>query len=234
LFKRKIGHERFLSSKRLCQIVQHFIKKVLKLLLLWVKVAGMRSGKAVKAPDWQAFSEKIFPKHIVFSNFLESKSMADKNQKMKMMDANEAAAGVAHRLNEVAVIYPITPSSPMGEWADAWAAQGVKNIWGKVPEIYEMQSEAGAIGAVHGSLQAGALTTTFTASQGLLLMIPNLYKIAGELTPFVMHVAARAVATHALSIFGDHSDVMACRQTGFAMLCSNNVQEAQDMAAPAQ
>lgn len=115
--------------------------------------------------------------------------MADKNQKMKMMDANEAAAGVAHRLNEVAVIYPITPSSPMGEWADAWAAQGVKNIWGKVPEIYEMQSEAGAIGAVHGALQGGTLTTTFTASQGLLLMIPNMYKIAGELTPFVMHVA---------------------------------------------
>ena len=160
--------------------------------------------------------------------------MADKNQKMKMMDANEAAAGVAHRLNEVAVIYPITPSSPMGEWADAWAAQGVKNIWGKVPEIYEMQSEAGAIGAVHGALQGGALTTTFTASQGLLLMIPNMYKSAGELTPFVMHVAARALAAHALSIFGDHSDVMACRQTGFAMLCSNNVQEAQDMAAIAQ
>ena len=159
--------------------------------------------------------------------------MAEKTT-MKMMDANEATAGVAHRLNEVAVIYPITPSSPMGEWADAWAAQGVKNIWGKVPEIYEMQSEAGAIGAVHGSLQAGALTTTFTASQGLLLMIPNLYKIAGELTPFVIHVAARAVATHALSIFGDHSDVMACRQIGLAMLCSNNVQEAQDMAAIAQ
>ena len=151
-----------------------------------------------------------------------------------MMDANEATAHVAHRLNEVAVIYPITPSSPMGEFADAWSAAGVKNIWGKVPEIYEMQSEAGAIGAVHGSLQAGALTTTFTASQGLLLMIPNLYKIAGELTPFVIHVAARALATHALSIFGDHSDVMACRQIGLAMLCSNNVQEAQDMAAIAQ
>ena len=159
--------------------------------------------------------------------------MADKKT-MKMMDANEACASVAHRLNEVAVIYPITPSSPMGEWTDAWAAQGVKNIWGKVPEIYEMQSEAGAIGAVHGALQAGTLTTTFTASQGLLLMIPNLYKIAGELTPFVIHVAARAVATHALSIFGDHSDVMACRQTGLAMLCSNNVQEAQDFAAIAQ
>ena len=160
--------------------------------------------------------------------------MADKNQKMKMMDGNEAAAGGAHRMNEVCVIYPITPSSPMGEFADAWAAQGVKNIWGKVPEIYEMQSEAGAIAAVHGSLQAGALTTTFTASQGLLLMIPNMYKIAGELSPFVMHVAARSLAYHALSIFGDHTDVMSCRQTGFAMLCSNSVQEAHDFAAIAQ
>ncbi|MGN1091611.1 MAG: pyruvate:ferredoxin (flavodoxin) oxidoreductase, partial [Alphaproteobacteria bacterium] len=147
-------------------------------------------------------------------------------QKMKMMDGNEAAASVAHRLNEVSIIYPITPSSPMGEWADAWSAAGVRNIWGKLPTVVEMQSEAGAIGAVHGSLQAGSLTTTYTASQGLLLMIPNMYKIAGELTPFVMHVAARALSYHALSIFGDHSDVMACRQTGFAMLSSNSVQEA--------
>ena len=160
--------------------------------------------------------------------------MADTNKKMKMMDGNEAAASVAHRLNEVSIIYPITPSSPMGEWADAWAAAGQKNIWGKVPAVVEMQSEAGAIGAVHGSLQAGSLTTTYTASQGLLLMIPNMYKIAGELTPFVMHVAARTLAAHALSIFGDHSDVMACRQTGFAMLASNSVQEAQDFAAIAQ
>lgn len=160
--------------------------------------------------------------------------MADTNKKMKMMDGNEAAASVAHRLNEVSIIYPITPSSPMGEWADAWAAAGQKNIWGKVPSVVEMQSEAGAIGAVHGSLQAGSLTTTYTASQGLLLMIPNMYKIAGELTPFVMHVAARTLAAHALSIFGDHSDVMACRQTGFAMLASNSVQEAQDLAAIAQ
>lgn len=158
--------------------------------------------------------------------------MSDK--KMKMMDANEAAASVAHRLNEVSIIYPITPSSPMGEWADAWAAAGQKNLWGKVPAVVEMQSEAGAIGAVHGSLQAGSLTTTYTASQGLLLMIPNMYKIAGELTPFVMHVAARSLATHALSIFGDHSDVMACRQTGFAMLASNSVQEGGDFAAIAQ
>lgn len=158
--------------------------------------------------------------------------MSDK--KMKMLDGNEAAAYVAHKLNEVSIIYPITPSSPMGEWADAWAASGQTNIWGKVPEVLEMQSEAGAIGAVHGSLQAGSLTTTYTASQGLLLMIPNMYKIAGELTPFVMHVAARTVAGHALSIFGDHSDVMACRQTGFAFIASNNVQEAQDFAAIAQ
>lgn len=158
--------------------------------------------------------------------------MSDK--KMKMLDGNEAAALVAHKLNEVSIIYPITPSSPMGEWADAWSAAGIKNIWGKVPEVLEMQSEAGAIGAVHGALQAGSMTTTYTASQGLLLMIPNMYKIAGELTPFVMHVAARTVAGHALSIFGDHSDVMACRQTGFAFLASNSVQEAQDFAAIAQ
>ena len=154
--------------------------------------------------------------------------------KMKMMDGNEAAASVAHRMNEVCVIYPITPSSPMGEWADAWSAAKQKNIWGVVPEVQEMQSEAGAAGACHGSIQAGALTTTFTASQGLLLMIPNMYKIAGELSPFVMHVAARSLAYHALSIFGDHSDVMGCRQTGFAMLASNSVQEAHDMAAIAQ
>ncbi len=156
------------------------------------------------------------------------------NETTQMMDGNEAAASVAHRLNEVCVIYPITPSSPMGEWADAWSAQDKKNIWGMVPQIQEMQSEAGAAGACHGSVQAGCLTTTFTASQGLLLMIPNMYKIAGELTPFVMHVAARSLASHALSIFGDHSDVMACRQTGFAMLASNSVQEAHDMAAIAQ
>ena len=154
--------------------------------------------------------------------------------KMKMLDANEAAALVAHKLNEVSIIYPITPSSPMGEWSDTWSAAGVKNIWGKVPQVLEMQSEAGAIGAVHGSLQAGSITTTYTASQGLLLMIPNMYKIAGELTPFVMHVAARTIAGHALSIFGDHSDVMACRQTGFAMIASNSVQEAQDFAVIAQ
>lgn len=151
-----------------------------------------------------------------------------------MMDGNEAAASVAHRMNEVCVIYPITPSSPMGEWADAWSAAKQKNLWGVIPEVQEMQSEAGAAGACHGAVQAGSLTTTFTASQGLLLMIPNMYKIAGELSPFVMHVAARSLAYHALSIFGDHSDVMSCRQTGFAMLCSNSVQEAHDFAAIAQ
>jgi pyruvate-ferredoxin/flavodoxin oxidoreductase len=146
------------------------------------------------------------------------------------VDGNEATASVAHRSNEVIAIYPITPSSNMGEWADEWSAKGQTNVWGTVPEVTEMQSEGGAIGAVHGALQAGALATTFTASQGLLLMIPSLYKIAGELTPFCMHVAARTVATHALSIFGDHSDVMACRQTGLAMLSSGSVQEAHDFA----
>src|SRR5919201_998925 len=150
------------------------------------------------------------------------------------LDGNEAVARVAYQLNETIAIYPITPSSAMGEWADQWASERRPNLWGTVPLVVEMQSEAGAAGAVHGALQAGALTTTFTASQGLLLMIPNMYKIAGELTAFCMHVSARTVATHALSIFGDHSDVMACRQTGFAMLCSNSVQEAQDLALIAQ
>ena len=151
-----------------------------------------------------------------------------------VMDGNEAAASVAYRLNEVIAIYPITPSSAMGELADEWAARDQVNVWGKVPSVTEMQSEGGAAGAVHGALQAGALATTFTASQGLLLMIPNMYKIAGELTPFCIHVAARTIATHALSIFGDHSDVMACRQTGFALLASGSVQEAHDMACIAQ
>jgi pyruvate-ferredoxin/flavodoxin oxidoreductase len=150
------------------------------------------------------------------------------------VDGNEATANIAHLTNEVAAIYPITPSSGLGEMPDAWAAAGRKNIFGSVPLIVEMQSEAGAAGAVHGALQAGAIATTFTASQGLLLMIPNMFKIAGELTPTVFHVTARTVATHALSIFGDHSDVMACRTTGWAMLCSASVQEAQDMALIAQ
>jgi len=151
-------------------------------------------------------------------------------RKFKTMDANEAVAHVAYRLNEVIAIYPITPSSPMGEWADEWASQSVPNIWGTIPHVAEMQSEGGAAGAVHGALQTGALATTFTASQGLLLMIPNMNKIAGELTPATFHVTARTLATHALSIFGDHSDVMFCRATGWAMLCSNSVQEAMDLA----
>src|ERR1700687_1794460 len=150
---------------------------------------------------------------------------------MAIVDGNEAAASVAYRLNEVIAIYPITPSSPMGELTDQWMVEGRKNIWGAVPRVVEMQSEGGAAGALHGALQAGSLATTFTASQGLLLMIPNMYKIAGELTPAVIHVAARSVATHALSIFGDHSDVMATRQTGFALLASSSVQEAHDLAA---
>src|SRR4051812_3062383 len=149
------------------------------------------------------------------------------------VDGNEAAASIAYRASEAIAIYPITPSSPMAEACDEWASRGKQNLWGAIPEISAMQSEAGAAGAVHGALQAGALSTTFTSSQGLLLMIPNMYKIAGELTPFTMHVAARTLASHALSIFGDHQDVMACRQTGFALLCANSVQEAHDMAAVA-
>ena len=151
-------------------------------------------------------------------------------RKFKTMDANEAVANVAYRASEVIAIYPITPSSPMGEWADQWASEAVPNAWGSVPHVIEMQSEGGAAGAVHGALQTGSLSTTFTASQGLLLMIPNMNKIAGELTPAVFHVSARTLATHALSIFGDHSDVMFCRATGWAMLCSNSVQEAMDLA----
>ncbi len=146
------------------------------------------------------------------------------------VDGNEAAARVAYALSEVLAIYPITPSSPMGEAADSWAAAGKPNLWGTVPDVVEMQSEAGAAGALHGALQRGALSSSFTASQGLLLMIPNMFKIAGELTPAVIHVSARTVATHALSIFGDHSDVMHARTTGWAMLASASVQEAQDFA----
>ncbi|HKK14816.1 MAG TPA: pyruvate:ferredoxin (flavodoxin) oxidoreductase, partial [Gammaproteobacteria bacterium] len=147
------------------------------------------------------------------------------------IDGNEAAARIAYLASEVCAIYPITPASPMGEWADAWSAQGRANLWGTVPQIVEMQSEGGAAGAIHGALQAGALTTTFTASQGLLLMLPNMYKIAGELNPAVFHVAARSLAVQALSIFGDHSDVMAARSTGFAFLAANSVQEVMDLAA---
>ena len=150
--------------------------------------------------------------------------------RIAMIDGNEAVSRVAYKASEVIAIYPITPASPMGEWSDAWAAEEKVNVWGVIPTVIEMQSEGGAAGVVHGALQTGSLATTFTSSQGLLLMIPNMYKIAGELTPAVIHVAARTLATHALSIFGDHSDVMAARSTGFAMLCSSSVQEAQDLA----
>src|SRR5690242_19297608 len=146
------------------------------------------------------------------------------------IDGNEAAALIAHKLNEVIAIYPITPSSGMGELADQWSAEGKPNLWGTVPLVVEMQSEGGAAGALHGAMQTGSLVTTFTASQGLMLMLPNMYKMAGELTPAVFHVAARSLAAQALSIFGDHSDVMAARATGFAELSSNSVQEAQYMA----
>ena len=150
------------------------------------------------------------------------------------LDGNTAVADVAYRVNDLCAIFPITPSSPMAELADEWSAAGRTNLWGAVPVVQEMQAEGGAAGAVHGSLQAGALTTTFTASQGLLLMIPNMFKIAGELTPCVFHVAARSIATQALSIFGDHSDVMAARTTGFALLSAASVQEAHDLALVAQ
>lgn len=156
------------------------------------------------------------------------------NRPMHTLDGNEAVATIAYQVNDVAAIYPITPSSPMGEFMDQWAAEGRKNMWGNIPQVVEMQSEAGAAGAVHGALQAGAITTTFTASQGLMLMLPNMYKIAGELTPTVFHVSARSLAIHALSIFGDHSDVMAARTTGFALLASASVQEAMDFALIAQ
>ena len=154
-------------------------------------------------------------------------------RRMVTIDGNEAAASVAYRLSEVCAIYPITPSSNMGEWADEWAARGRRNIWDGIPTVSELQSEGGASGAVHGALQTGALTSTFTASQGLLLMIPNMFKIAGELTATTFHVSARSVAAHALSIFGDHSDIMACRSTGFGFLAAGSVQEVMDMAAVA-
>ncbi|HEX9441033.1 MAG TPA: pyruvate:ferredoxin (flavodoxin) oxidoreductase, partial [Roseiflexaceae bacterium] len=152
------------------------------------------------------------------------------NRTWVTIEGNEAVANIAHKLSEVIAIYPITPSTSMGELADAWSAAGRANLWGTVPLVVEMQSEGGAAGAIHGALQTGALATTFTASQGLLLMIPNMYKIAGELTPAVFHVAARSLAAQGLSIFGDHSDVMAVRATGFGLLASNSVQEAQDLA----
>src|SRR5512145_3376683 len=162
------------------------------------------------------------------------KMKTERQRQFITLDGNEAAAHVAYRVNEVCAIYPITPSSAMAEFADEWSAKGIKNIWGNVPDIMEMQSEGGAAGTVHGALQTGALTTTFTASQGLMLMLPNMYKIAGELTSAVFHVAARSLAAQALSIFGDHSDVMAVRATGFALLASGSVQEVMDFALIAQ
>ncbi|MEL7597881.1 MAG: pyruvate:ferredoxin (flavodoxin) oxidoreductase, partial [Clostridiaceae bacterium] len=153
--------------------------------------------------------------------------------KMKTMDGNTAAAYVSYAFTDVAAIFPITPSSPMAEHVDEWSSQGKKNIFGQTVKVMEMQSEGGAAGAVHGSLQSGALTTTYTASQGLLLMIPNMYKISGELLPSVFHVSARALAAQALSIFGDHSDVMSARQTGFALLASSSVQEVMDLGTVA-
>jgi pyruvate-ferredoxin/flavodoxin oxidoreductase len=152
------------------------------------------------------------------------------NRPWVIVEGNEAAANIAHRLSEVIAIYPITPSTSMGELSDAWSAAGRPNLWGMVPQVIEMQSEGGAAGAIHGALQTGALATTFTASQGLLLMIPNMYKIAGELTTAVFHVAARSIAAQGLSIFGDHSDVMAVRATGWALLSSHSVQQAHDLA----
>ena len=160
--------------------------------------------------------------------------MPNKNKLIATIDGNEAAAYVAYRVNEICAIYPITPSSTMAELADEWSAKGIKNIWGNVPDVLEMQSEGGAAGTVHGALQTGALTTTFTASQGLMLMLPNMYKIAGELTATVFHIAARSLAAQGLSIFGDHQDVMAARTTGFAILGSASVQEAHDFALIAQ
>ena len=159
--------------------------------------------------------------------------MKKSGTKIVTMDGNEAAAYVSYAFTEIAGIFPITPSSPMAEHVDAWSATGKQNMFGQRVDVVEMQSEGGAAGTVHGSLEAGALTTTYTASQGLLLMIPNMYKIAGEMLPGVFHVSARTLSTHALSIFGDHSDVMACRQTGFAMLASTNPQEAMDLGAVA-
>src|SRR3989339_2043208 len=156
--------------------------------------------------------------------------MKNTSSTTRVIDGNEAVAYVAYRVTELSTIFPITPSSNMAEHADEWASKGIKNIWGTVPQVVEMQSEGGASAALHGVLQSGGLGTTFTASQGLLLMIPSMYKIAGELTPTVIHVAARSLACQALSIFGDHSDVMSTRDTGFAMLSSNSVQEVMDLA----
>src|SRR5499425_958520 len=189
-------------------------------------VALLAAGRTGGPPRGGPMEEQRMT--VVTTAMAHAKTLADKTY--VTLDGNEATAQVAFALSDVVAIYPITPSSAMGEWADQWSAEGRANLWGTVPTVVEMQSEGGAAGALHGALQSGALATTFTASQGLLLMIPNMYKIAGELTPTVIHVAARALATQALSIFGDHSDVMATRATGFAMLASSSVQEAMDLA----
>src|ERR1044071_1585174 len=181
----------------------------------------------LKTGQWFGFARKSGSN---YATKLKAANTRRFSHSMKITtDANEVVAQVAYQLSEVIAIYPITPSSTMGEWADQWAAENRPNLWGSAPSVTEMQSEGGAAGALHGALQTGSLATTFTASQGLLLMIPNMYKIAGELTPTVIHVAARALAAQGLSIFGDHSDVMAVRATGWALLASNSVQEAQDL-----
>jgi len=199
---------------------------------MWDCVPGVcHSSQRLESPEMRLISAVIFLWPRYEANGMSEQKTAGN---MVILDGNEAAASVAYRLSEVVAIYPITPSSPMAEWADQWRSEGKKNIWGALPVVEELQSEGGAAGALHGALQAGAFGTTFTASQGLLLMIPNMFKIAGELTPATMHVTARTLATHALSIFGDHSDVMACRSTGWAMLSSNSVQEVADMALVAQ
>src|ERR1035438_4430886 len=172
--------------------------------------------------------------NIYFDVVLHNNFTSMKIEKNVIIDGNEAAAYIAYKTNEICAIYPITPSSPMSELADVWSSESSKNIWGNIPKVIEMQSEGGVAGAIHGALLGGALTTSFTSSQGLLLMIPDMYKIAGELNPCVLHIAARTLAGHALSIFGDHSDVMAARSTGFGMLFGSSVQEAMDMALIAQ
>src|SRR5215470_17919543 len=191
------------------------------LLSAGTSVALLAAGRTAGSPPSGPMEEQQMT--VVSTAMAHAETSADKTY--VTLDGNEATAQVAFALSDVVAIYPITPSSAMGEWADQWSAEGRANLWGTVPTVVEMQSEGGAAGALHGALQTGALATTFTASQGLLLMIPNMYKIAGELTPTVIHVAARA-----LSIFGDHSDVMATRATGFAMLASASVQEAMDLA----
>src|SRR4249919_836694 len=199
----------------------------------------MPRGRGDQARAWPPLRVQLWQVHRLRRVLRAMPSALDRDDPGGRMtratvDGNEAAASVAYRLNEVCCIYPITPSSPMAEFADEWSSQKRPNLWGGVPSVVEMQHEGGAAGALHGALQSGALATTFTASQGLLLMIPNMYKIAGELTPAVLHVAARSLAAQGLSIFGDHSDVMAVRQTGFALLGSASVQEAHDLALVAQ